>query len=282
MKKKQAVSILLLALICFAMMGQTLGQTRVSGVNENDFFTYIIKAYWNSSNSQAIVPEDLIRLNSTRAYNVTVSRVKGLNVTTEEVWRLGNGTDSPAIVVQDLSSGNQYLMLGLIREDIVSANLGVNDLLYSTGNDPRRINETVTIDYGNVNRATNIVTFSYPITNDPNIVVGNGYTTDYFDKDTGALVGRREDSITSGENTILVVTLVDTNRWSITAPSSIVTPTPTETTTANSPTSGFVELFGLNVPVPLLAGAVIAVAIIVAVPLVFFKTRKGKKKRFRR
>ncbi len=281
MNRKLALSLPLLALLCFAMVGQTLGQTRTCGVDVDDYFFYHMKAYWNSSNSQAIVPSDLAIWNDTMSYKITVSYVQGTNVTTEDLWSFNNGSATPSVVVQDIATGEQYLMYGLIRDNIVGANLQKGDMLFAEASDQRKINDTVIIDYGAVNRETNMVSFSYPILSDNNITIGGfGSRVDYYDKETGVLIGRNEKIVmATGETTSIVLSAVQTNRWSITDAPQFVTPEPSDEPTA----SGSIKLFGADISMPVLAGIIAAVVIVaVVVPIILIKTKKNKKKKYRR
>lgn len=273
MNRKLTITLSLLVLLGFSLVAQTLAQTRVPGISGGDYFTYTITALWSSANLGATVPSDLLAINETLAYNCTVLEVSGSNVTTTDVRSYVNGTEETAIVVQDVDSGSSFVQTRLI--EIVGANLGVNDPLHS-GDDPRRINQTVSIDYGSGKRDANAVFLSYPITDSSSNTVGFGTEAYYFDKATGILVAQIEKSVDSGENVSIIILLANTNLWSITTVPSIVSPT------SNPPTSDTVQVFGITLPIPILV-AIITVIIVAAVaPLVLYKTRRKRKKKHRR
>jgi hypothetical protein len=263
MNRKLTIALSLLVLLGFSLVTQTLAQTRVPGVFEGNYFTYTLTASWSSTHIGATVPGDLLAINDTFWYNCTVLEVSGSNVSTTDVWHYVNGTENTAVVVQDVDSGTSFVMKGLIN--IVGANLGPNDPLYSSVNDSRRINQTVSIDYGSGKRDTNAVFFSYPITDSSGNIVGSGNEAYYFDKATGMLVARSENSVDSGGNVSIVILLANTNRWLITAAPSIVSPT------SSPPTSD-----------TLVAIIIVIIMAAVVAPLVLYKTRRNRKKKHRR
>lgn len=272
MKKKLFLALPLLVLICLTLVGQTLGQTRTVGVREDDKFTYTITSFWSSTNASATPPEDLVGLNGTTWYNSTVSTISTSNVTTIDDWHFNNGTDNAVIVVQDINSGAVYVAkVGLVN--IVGANLAPNDLLYPSGDDPRRINQTITVDYGSSKRDTNAVVLSYPIQDDFGNVVGSGQEAYYFDKSTGMLIARTESSAVSGENSSIVILLIGTNRWSITKPPEIAS--------SSSPPSDSMQVFG--VPLPIFVLAVVVVVLVVTIAYAMsVKGRRSRRRKLRR
>ena len=223
MNTKLTVAFALLFLLCFGRAQQALAQARAPGVQAGDHFTYIITAHWSSDYAGATVPNDLLELNSTLWYRVTVSEVSGSNVTTDDVWHFANGTERPAVVVQNVDSGSSYFMTGLIP--IFGANLTANDLLHPSGDDLWRVNETESRDYASGKRDTNVVTFSYPIEDSANIAIGTSASY-YFDKATGILVERRENSVTSGETVSIILSLKETNLWTVSAAPPLQLPLP--------------------------------------------------------
>ncbi len=276
MKKKLVLALPLLALLCFAIVGQTFGQTRTVGVNPDDTFTYSIGAFWSSLNTSAIVPEDLVGINNT-VYEVAVSTISASNVTTQDTWHFTNGTDdSTAIVVQNVNSGESYLMKGLIN--IVGVNLNPDDLLYPSGDDPRKINQTVSVDYGSTKRDAGSVVFDHP-TVDSNNLTAYEKEAYYFDRATGMLVARSDFMFTISENFSIVIVLANTNLWAITKSPSISSSSPTPN--ASTPASD--TIFGLSLPVLVaVVVAVVASIVIVAVSAVLLRERRSSKRKYRR
>ena len=276
MKRKLIFSLSLLALLCFAMMGQVFGQTGTVGVGVNDQFKYAIVAFWSSSIPGATVPDDLVTTNSTQWYNVTVSAISDSNVTTVDNWQY-SGSDTSAVVVQDVNSGTSYLMNGLIN--IAGANLGSGDRLYPTGNDTRRINQTISFNYGSSKRDTNAIVYTTPILDSLNNVVGSETSALYFDKATGMLVANRDFTEDAEENVTILILLEGTNLWEITQlPSIIPQSSPTPTPTA----PGSPQVFGISIAV-FVASVVVAIIIVVAVVAVLLRRMgRRRKKKFRR
>jgi hypothetical protein len=272
MKKKLFLALPLLALLCLAMVGQTLGQNRMPGVHENDQFIYTITAFWNSNNQGATVPADLLSVNETRWYNVTISSISNSNVSSNDIWHFANGTESTVVVVQNVASGTSYVMKGLV--EITSANLGPNDLLYDSADDPRRINQTVSVDYGNNKRDTNAISFSYPLTDTSTGATGYGTEAFYFDKATGILVAKTDSSVSSGENVTIVMLLVGTNLWPITTVPSLAS-------ASSSSASGSPQVFGVPLPILVLV-AVVAVLIVAIAAVVVLHGRKRHRRKTRR
>ena len=275
MKKKLILGLPLMVLLCFALVGQTFGQTRTVGVNPDDAFIYSIGAFWSSNNAGAAAPEDLVNMNST-FYNMTISTISGANITTIDVWKFSNGTDSTAVVLQNIDSGGSYLMKGLIS--IVGVNLSPGDMLYPSGDDPRKINETVSVDFGSTIRDASAVVFDHP-TLDSNNLTAYEKEAYYFDRATGVLVARSDFMYTVSENFSIVMILAGTNLWSITKSPSVSSSSPAPIASA-SPSD---TIFGLSPPV-VIAVVVAAVAsiVIVAVSAVLLRERRRSRRKHRR
>ena len=196
MKRKLTVTLTILCLLCFGIIGQVIAQTHLPGVTFGDNFVYSITSSWNSSNASAIVPLFLVEINSTVAYNVTVTYVIDVNVTAMNTWRFLNGTDLNSLVTLDTNSGQVYEYIpGLPAfQGFYDANLGVNEFLRPSGNNtvPVWINQTITRDYASGKRDTNVVTLSYQSTDVTNSSIGTTTATFYIDKATGVLVERRD------------------------------------------------------------------------------------------
>jgi hypothetical protein len=261
MNSKPAIAILLLAILAFSLVGQTFGATRMTGVYEQDYFVYTMGALWAPKNPNVAVPADLLEINQTVYYNVTIVAISGANVSADNTWHFANGTDTQANVLQDVDSGNLILMKGLV--EMVGVDLKVNDSLYQSATDLRRINQTLIIDYGDNNRETNAVYVSYPLTDSSGTVTGYGNSAYYYDKQTGMMVGRSDNTFEATGNASVTILLEHTNRWAITA-------APTVVEQQTSPPYTLVAIIA----------TIIVVAIVVAV--LFLRNRKGRRKRHRR
>lgn len=262
MKRKLTITLFILCLLCFGIIGQSIAQTRLPGVNVYDNFVYSITSSWNSSNASATVPISLVEINNTVTFNVTVTYVANDNVTATNTWSFSNGTRIDSLVTFDTNSGNliDYIPGLPAFEGFYDANLGVNDLLRPSGNNttPVWINQTVTRNYDSVKRDTNFVTFSYPSTDVTNSSIGTTTTTFYIDKPTGVLVERKDFTEFPDQNGTILWTLKSTNLWTV---------------SATSPQ--------LPLPLPIIV-AIVAVVIVVVVAAVYIRGRKGRRKKLRR
>jgi hypothetical protein len=270
MKKKLVLALPLLALLCFATVGQSLGQTRTVGVNQDDTFTYFISAFWSSLNTSATVPDDLVNMNGT-FYKVVVSSISASNITTADTWQTNDGSNTTAIVVQNVNSAESYLMNGLIN--IAGTNLNPGDLLYPSGDDPRIINQTVSVDYGDTKRDASKVVYDHP-TLDSNNLTAYEKEAYYFDRATGMLVERSDFMYTIAENFSIAIVLAATNLWSITKAPSISPSSPTPRASDS--------IFGISPPLLIaIAVAVVARIVVVAVSAVLLRDRRRSKRKYR-
>jgi hypothetical protein len=260
MNKKLTITISLLILLCFGVVGQALAQTRTPGVKANDYLVYKITTHWNPASASEDTPPTLIDLNNTKHYNVTINGISGANVTTNQLWDFVNGTELPYLVVWNLESAESYYMSSQF-EGIVGANLGVGDLLHPSGNDSLTINQTITRNYASGARETNVVQLSSPVQNSTTdsvtnqttyTTIGNQDLTFYLDKATGVLVEQRSEisSISPVEAGSTIWTLKETNLWEVSA----------STTTE------------LSTPIII---AIVAVIVIVVVAIVFVVIRRN-------
>jgi hypothetical protein len=258
MNMKLTTTLPLLVLLCFGLVGQTVAQTRVPGVQAGDHFTYTVSTSWSSDNLTARVPTILLEMNNTLWYKVSVSGVSCSNVTTTDVWHFVNGTEVPSLVVQDVDSGSMYYMTGF--GGIVGANLGVNDLLHPSGDDLLWVNQTISRNYASGKRDTNVVMGSYPLEDSTNNTIGTENVAYYFDKATGVLVELRDamEYVNPKENGSVIWMLRDTNLWTVSA-------------------------FSLTLPLPMpILLAIIAVIIVAIASVIFYRKRRNHKKKFRR
>jgi hypothetical protein len=265
MNKKLTITISLLIILCFGVVGQALAQTRTPGVKAYDYLVYNITTHWNPSNTSEATPSILVDLNNTKHYNVTITGISGANVTTSQLWDFVNGTQLAYLVVWNLETAESYYMTSQF-EGIVGANLGVGDLLHPSGNDSLTINQTITRNYASGARDTNVVQLSAPIQNSTTdsatnetiyTTIGNEELTFYIDKATGVLVEQRNEinSITPVESGSTIWTLKETNLWDVSSSTTTVI---------------------LSMPI-IIAIVVVIVVIVVAVVFVVIR-RKGHRK----
>jgi hypothetical protein len=257
MNEKMTTAIPLIFLLCFAIFTQVSAQTQVPGVKYGDYFIFSIISQWNSSNSSATIPAFLSEINNTAYYKVLVESVIGSNVTATNIWHLTNNTDINSLVILNVDSGSMFYMNGY--KGFFYSNLAANDLLRPSGADGIRINQTISRDYGSGSRETNMVTFSYNVTDAGNSTIGIETATLYIDKATGVLVGRDIHSEFPDQSGSEIWTLTETNLWTVTSNNSWST-----------------------LPQPLIIAIIIVVIIATVSILVFYKLRKSGRRKSRR
>jgi hypothetical protein len=267
MNRKLTIAFALLALLALSVVGQSFAQTRVPGVTAGDTFNYTLTSYWNSDNASSTIPSDLLELNKTKSYDISVTSVIDTNVTTNDFWRFTvNDTENPSLVIQNVESGSSYYMGGLIG--IVGANMSAGDLLHPLATDGWMINQTISRNYGSGNRETNVITFIDSVLDENNNTIGSKNETYSFDKQTGVLVERREDLVQYGDRAIIVLLLTETNRWTVQDSDWAILRI-------------FRESLGDSYLL-IIVGIIAAVIVAVVVAVVYFRRRKNPKKGFRR
>lgn len=187
MSKKIVLLTSFLVFLLFAMVATSSAQLRIPGVYPGDWFEYDdIIAYWSSSDPNATCPEYLMEFNETEGYQMTVTDVSGTNITGQSIRRFKNGTEitSGGYVDVDTGDGENVTMW------VISANLGVNDTLYASGDySTWTINETIVRTYPDGVRETNHINQTAEQS------MSNGYEIYYYssanyywDRSTGILV----------------------------------------------------------------------------------------------
>jgi hypothetical protein len=210
MIKKQSVTTFLLVLLCLTMVGNAWAQVRAPGVAQGNVFTYDVTSFWSSSDPNAAIPANLLDMNKTDYYQVTIAAVSGAVVTTQSLWHFTNGTETSATgtinVDTGVSNGGFWA--------IVAGNLGVNDILHPSGQDGITVNETVNRNYAGVARETNHLILTYQGNDDSNFIEHVDY---YFDKETGMLVQLSDAKVYSNpaETTTISWKIKDSNVWAV-------------------------------------------------------------------
>jgi len=203
MIKKLSFAAFLLALLCFTMVGSVWAQTRLPGVFQGNTFSYDVTAFWSSNDPSAVVPADLLEINQTEYYRVTISAVSGAEITTETVWHFTNGTETSSFgtinVETGISTGEFWA--------IVAGNLGVNDRLHPSGQNYITVNETVMRDYLGGARETNHLILTLQDSDDTGDFIE--HVDYYFDKQAGMLVQLNDAKVYSNP------TMTITNFWKI-------------------------------------------------------------------
>jgi hypothetical protein len=183
------------------------------GVSPGNEFTYEIKFFHDSTNQSVIIPEQILDINKTDYFKVSITEVEENEVSIQTTWRFINGTEIEG-------SGTINLENGVTAGDfwaIIGSNLNAGDRLHPTGIDRVFINDTITRNYGSGgNRETNLIDLTYTYYDDEN---PSRYYTEfsetYFDKQTGILVELIEKAVFPEPLTTesLSWKLVETNIW---------------------------------------------------------------------
>jgi len=174
------------------MVVTSSAQTRTVGVASGNWFKYgEINVTWSSNDPNA--PKawygmNFEEYNETAWVSAEITGVSGKNVTMQYVVHFKNDTDETASSWVNVETGD-----GNATSMLISANLGVNDTLYTSG--PYSIwtiNETITRTYVSGPRETNHINLTYGPYNytiPPDTEVYYYYSMNfYWDKLTGFLV----------------------------------------------------------------------------------------------
>jgi hypothetical protein len=208
MKKKMLIVPFVLVVLSCMLVSGVFAQSRLPGVAANDVFSYTEKSYWTSSDPTAIIPQNLLEVNNTVWYRVTVTQVASSNVSIFSTWFFTNNTSNGSSGIVDVASGLTY---GTDFYEIIGSNLNVGDLVHPTGTDMLTINATVPRIYQNVERDANLITWTIPPTS------GNSQTETinlFADKATGMLVELNDTvSISSQTSYSIIWTLYSSNVW---------------------------------------------------------------------
>jgi hypothetical protein len=185
MVNRGAAAAFLLALLCFSTAELVLAQTAPVGVSKGNTFTYDVKGLWSSSNSSLSVGQNMLQLNETEYFKVTITDVNGSDVFMHTVWAFKNGTDFEIDSQINVATGiyNYYFWA------VFPSNLDVGDRIHPYGPDQITVNGTSTSYYNNTGRETNrfLVTGEFASTDNSSRTY-NDYMTVHFDKQTGMLV----------------------------------------------------------------------------------------------
>lgn len=185
MVTRLAAVALLCVLLCFTTAESVLAQTVPVGVSKGNTFTYDIKGLWNSSNSSLSVGHNMLQLNETEYFKVTITDVNDSDVSMHTVWAFKNGTDFEIDSKINVATGiyNYYFWA------VFPSNLNVGDRIHPYGPDQIKVNGSSTSYYNNTGRETNrfLVTGEFASTDNSSRTYTD-FMTVHFDKQTGMLV----------------------------------------------------------------------------------------------
>ncbi|MEM2099588.1 MAG: hypothetical protein QXU99_07635 [Candidatus Bathyarchaeia archaeon] len=199
----------LLAVFLAGTIVETEARILTPGVEPGMTFTYDITSFWSSTDEYASIPQSLIEINKTKAFEVRIHNITDSNVTVFVAIYYWNGSAVADYGRIDLDSGTSYG--GFKFAAIIAANLNARDVIHPLGTDGITINETVTRIYQSGSRETNRI-----IIESTNATTGASGSIDrYFDKATGVLVEEYETNISGDQRTTSKITwkLKETNVW---------------------------------------------------------------------
>ena len=210
------VIVIILAVVIYINLGTQSSAQLVAGVKKGDTFTYELQALWDSNDPQATISNNILQVNMTDWYRVTITNVSSENISIATTWRFKNGTELEGSGTVNIETGIAFGGFWAIY----AANLKANENIRPTGPDRSTINATETREYASGTRETNRISLvlEYSDTNDP---TGSTTWTEHlnihFDKQTGMLVELSDTSeYTNPEvTTTLIWTIKDTNVWTV-------------------------------------------------------------------
>ncbi len=185
MKKIVLLASISMFLVSVMLVTLVLAQPRVVGINVGDWFKYEEIGFdWYSNNPEATIPPYAADLNETEYVIITIQDISGTNVTLQLTTRFTNGTDDIESGYINIDTGDGNLTIW-----VISANLNVNDTLYTSGfYSTWRLNETIMRTYPDEVRDT--THFNLTVKHESN---ETGYymyasTNYYWDRSSGIMV----------------------------------------------------------------------------------------------
>jgi hypothetical protein len=214
-----AIALVVVIIVAFIIFLVSQPIPIVPGVKEGDEFTYDVKGFWSSSDPNATLPENLLQINMTEWYKITVTGVSGAEVSIDTTQRFNNGTELKATSTMNVETGIPYPTGGFWP--IYAANLRAGDYVRPIGPDRATINETTTRDYGaGGTRETNTISLvlQYYDADDPTYsTTWTEYLNTHFDRQTGMLVELRDINMYTNpqQMTTVVWKIKESNVWTI-------------------------------------------------------------------
>ena len=294
MKTKIMLTIFLMIILSVIILSVALAQTiqpAQLGVSKGDVFEYSYVATWNSTDSSLPIPSDIVRLNETQGFKITITDISGTLINAEVQLEFRNGSTNTVTGFVDVESGSISLPHGDL---LVAANLKANDKIYPTGGD-ETINYTSTKTYPSGNRGTNERLIETTSENH------SDKTDVFFDQAKGVAVSSYYESTDTygSETEIFTETITNTNidAWAVSStatvtaaptarptstPSSLSeTPLPSSSSSVISPSSSPKNVsnsrFGLSF-IDLIA-LIAVIVIVIVISLLVLNRRRPKNKK---
>lgn len=204
----------LMFLLSIMVVASVLAQPRTVGVSVGDWFEYgDISVHWSSDDPDATVPSYLEDLNQTEYWVMSILDIVDTTVTVEMLAHYKNGSDEITGGFVDIDTGD-----GNVTMMIISANLGENDTVYTSGTySTWKINETITKTYPDSTRDTNHLNITTEYSMPP--TYQNMSLNYYWDKQSGMFAEISQEAvIQTGENvttTSMSIRITDSSVWVI-------------------------------------------------------------------
>ena len=206
-----------------AIIVTSRAQTRTVGVSEGDWFKYgDISFDWSSNDPNATISDP--EWNETEWMMISIVNVSGTNIAGQKTAHYKNGTEETSGGYVDIDTGDGENATTMI----ISADLGVNDILYTSGEfSTWKINETVVRTYPGGVRDTNHLNMTFELSYmEFYQYMSMNY---YWDKSTGMIVEMCVEEIhQTGDyvtNASLGFRITESNLWTVPEfPSFIILP----------------------------------------------------------
>ena len=220
MKTRLYITIIMISLLLLGVIRAASAQDIVAGVAPGNEFTYSVTAAYSSNDPNAKMPDNLIDIQATDYYKVTIGNVSGPEIGLHTKWQFTNGTTvetNGSVNIETTDTVGGFWA-------ILPANLTAGDRIHPHyGPDQSTINETVIWTYTNYTRETNhlVLDSAYQNKDNPQSTYTEHLDT-YFDKQTGMLVQLSDVSnyVNPTFTTTITWKLIEQNVWTYSSPGS--------------------------------------------------------------
>jgi hypothetical protein len=208
MKNKIILTIFTLSILSTLFTSTASAQLVNVGVSKGNVYEYTYTITWNSTNPTQAVPQDIVELNKTQNFQITITDISETTVDAQVITQYRNGTTKTQTGFVNLQTGDINLPYGYL---IIPANLNANDKIYPSGGEAT-INNTTTKTYQSGDRQTNQRLTQTTTENH------HDKTNVYYDKTLGIAVSSYYESIdaTGTQTETFTETITNTNAevWS--------------------------------------------------------------------
>ena len=228
MRKLLPFVAIVLGVLCLSSFSATFAEMMTStvGVAKGDSFNYSYNCFFNSNDSNAVLPASFSWINQTRYFMIKVTEVSDSSVNFETTLHSVNGSSSIGVCSMNVGTGitsisgyggpseanNFYFM---------ARNVGMMGRMFPISGMSPTINDTLMMNYASGSRLTNHYVTS---TNQNGVMLQSDF---YFDQATGMMVEWRQQTIqVNGNfqtNSTQMMKITSSSAWTIPEfPASIV------------------------------------------------------------